>query len=90
MVRPSIIADEEYATDFQPVQQIFLEQNYRSTGAILGAALAIVRQGKLGESYKQPHPLIAFAFRHEAHQQVSHDFAPVWLVRRAPPGSLGA
>jgi DNA helicase-2/ATP-dependent DNA helicase PcrA len=33
--------------DFQPCRQIFLEQNYRSTGAILGAALAVVRQGKV-------------------------------------------
>ncbi|KAK4048649.1 ATP-dependent DNA helicase srs2 [Microbotryomycetes sp. JL201] len=30
--------------DFKPVQQIYLEQNYRSTAAILGAALAVVRQ----------------------------------------------
>lgn len=31
--------------EFHPVKQIFLEENYRSTGAILGAALAVVRQG---------------------------------------------
>jgi hypothetical protein len=35
------------STDFKPVKQVFLEQNYRSTGAILGAALAVVRQGVL-------------------------------------------
>lgn len=32
--------------DFQPCTQIFLENNYRSGGAILGAALCIVRQDK--------------------------------------------
>lgn len=36
---------EKMQTEFQPCRQIFLEQNYRSTGAILGAALAVVRQG---------------------------------------------
>lgn len=38
---------EKMVTEFQPCRQIFLEQNYRSTGAILGAALAVVRQGML-------------------------------------------
>jgi DNA helicase-2/ATP-dependent DNA helicase PcrA len=38
---------EKMVKDFQPCRQIFLEQNYRSTGAILGAALAVVRQGKV-------------------------------------------
>lgn len=33
--------------DFEPVKQIFLEENYRSTGAILGAALAVVKQGAI-------------------------------------------
>lgn len=33
--------------DFVGTEQIFLEENYRTTGAILGAALAIVRQGTL-------------------------------------------
>ncbi len=32
--------------EFHPVEQVFLEQNYRSTGAILGAALAVVKQDK--------------------------------------------
>ncbi|SGY83222.1 BQ5605_C009g05624 [Microbotryum silenes-dioicae] len=36
---------ERMVNDFKPVKQIFLEENYRSTGAILGAALAVVRQG---------------------------------------------
>ncbi|SCZ97874.1 BZ3500_MvSof-1268-A1-R1_Chr3-3g06427 [Microbotryum saponariae] len=36
---------ERMVKDFKPVKQIFLEENYRSTGAILGAALAVVRQG---------------------------------------------
>ncbi|SCV74703.1 BQ2448_7732 [Microbotryum intermedium] len=35
---------ERMVNDFKPVKQIFLEENYRSTGAILGAALAVVRQ----------------------------------------------
>lgn len=32
--------------DFQNTRQIFLEQNYRSTGAILVASIAIISQGK--------------------------------------------
>ena len=31
--------------DFKPTEQIFLEENYRSTGRILGASLAVVKQG---------------------------------------------
>lgn len=47
-VRPVIV---NYASinktiiDFSGVEQIFLEQNYRSTGGILAASLAIVSQG---------------------------------------------
>ncbi|KAK4054001.1 ATP-dependent DNA helicase srs2 [Microbotryomycetes sp. JL221] len=37
---------EKMARDFSPVTQIYLEQNYRSTAAILGAAMAIVQQDK--------------------------------------------
>ena len=51
----NIVPDGDPNADFKPVQQIFLEQNYRSTGAILGAALAIVRQGKLCESLTSSH-----------------------------------
>jgi len=35
------------ALDFPDTTQIFLEENYRSTGAILEASLAIVSQGML-------------------------------------------
>jgi superfamily I DNA/RNA helicase len=33
--------------DFSRTQQIFLEKNYRSTGSILAACLALVSQGRL-------------------------------------------
>ena len=33
------------SVDFPTTEQIFLEQNYRSTGSILSASLAIVAQG---------------------------------------------
>lgn len=33
------------AADFKPTEQIFLEENYRSTGRILAASLAVVKQG---------------------------------------------
>ncbi|GEM08958.1 ATP-dependent DNA helicase [Rhodotorula toruloides] len=44
--------------DFHPVRQIFLEENYRSTGAILGAALAVVRQDtkRINKSLTTSHP----------------------------------
>ncbi|GAA5891913.1 hypothetical protein JCM6882_007403 [Rhodosporidiobolus microsporus] len=49
---------EKMLTDFKPVKQIFLEQNYRSTGAILGAALAVVRQDtkRINKSLVASHP----------------------------------
>lgn len=74
--------------DFKPIRQVFLEQNYRSTGAILGAALAVVRQGEWpGGPRRRSEPLTATRNRrHEADQQVAHDFAPVRLVRRPAPG----
>jgi DNA helicase-2/ATP-dependent DNA helicase PcrA len=34
--------------DFPETVQVFLEENYRSTGAILEASLEIVSQGKRG------------------------------------------
>lgn len=33
------------ASEFSGTQQIFLEENYRSTGAILNASLAIISRG---------------------------------------------
>ncbi|GAA5834422.1 hypothetical protein JCM11251_007984 [Rhodosporidiobolus azoricus] len=49
---------EKMLEDFKPVKQIFLEQNYRSTGAILGAALAVVRQDtkRINKSLYASHP----------------------------------
>ncbi|GAA5881915.1 hypothetical protein JCM3774_001294 [Rhodotorula dairenensis] len=49
---------EKMLKDFQPVRQVFLEQNYRSTGAILGAALAVVRQDtkRINKSLTTSHP----------------------------------
>lgn len=80
--------------EFEPVKQIFLEENYRSTGAILGAALAVVRQGASPLAASTPlfpphaHPRL-HACRHQAHQQVAHDLAPLGLVGRAAPGAVG-
>lgn len=34
-----------FAADFPDTEAIYLEQNYRSTGAILAASLAVVSQG---------------------------------------------
>ncbi|KAI5478522.1 ATP-dependent DNA helicase [Pseudohyphozyma bogoriensis] len=44
--------------DFKPVVQILLEENYRSTGAILGAATAIVQQDtkRIKKTLKATHP----------------------------------
>ncbi|GAA6061510.1 hypothetical protein JCM10212_004500 [Sporobolomyces blumeae] len=49
---------DKMMNDFQPCRQIFLEQNYRSTGAILGAALAVVRQdtNRINKSLHSSHP----------------------------------
>ncbi|ORY73640.1 P-loop containing nucleoside triphosphate hydrolase protein [Leucosporidium creatinivorum] len=49
---------EKMVNDFAPVQQIYLEENYRSTGAILGAALAVVRQDttRIPKSLTATHP----------------------------------
>ncbi|GAA5941279.1 uncharacterized protein JCM15063_006424 [Sporobolomyces koalae] len=49
---------ERMVQDFKPCRQIFLEQNYRSTGAILGAALAVVRQDtkRVNKSLVASHP----------------------------------
>ncbi|GAA5969721.1 hypothetical protein JCM3765_001218 [Sporobolomyces pararoseus] len=49
---------EKMEKDFKPCRQIFLEQNYRSTGAILGAALAVVRQDtkRINKSLHSSHP----------------------------------
>ncbi|GAA6051585.1 hypothetical protein JCM3770_003484 [Rhodotorula araucariae] len=49
---------EKMLKDFSPVKQIFLEENYRSTGAILGAALAVVRQDtkRINKSLTTSHP----------------------------------
>ncbi|GJN94058.1 hypothetical protein Rhopal_007122-T1 [Rhodotorula paludigena] len=49
---------EKMLKEFHPVKQIFLEENYRSTGAILGAALAVVRQDtkRVKKSLKTSHP----------------------------------
>ncbi|GAA5896051.1 hypothetical protein JCM5296_006229 [Sporobolomyces johnsonii] len=49
---------EKMTRDFAPCRQIFLEQNYRSTGAILGAALAVVRQDtkRINKSLHSSHP----------------------------------
>ncbi|GAA5966335.1 hypothetical protein JCM21900_003099 [Sporobolomyces salmonicolor] len=49
---------EKMTKDFAPCRQIFLEQNYRSTGAILGAALAVVRQDtkRINKSLHSSHP----------------------------------
>ncbi|GAA6006862.1 hypothetical protein JCM11491_003209 [Sporobolomyces phaffii] len=49
---------EKMVKDFSPCRQIFLEQNYRSTGAILGAALAVVRQDtkRINKSLHSSHP----------------------------------
>ncbi|KAM0789946.1 hypothetical protein ACM66B_006786 [Microbotryomycetes sp. NB124-2] len=43
--------------DFEPVQQILLEQNYRSTAAILGAAIAVVREDtkRINKGLKATH-----------------------------------
>ncbi|GAA5937445.1 hypothetical protein JCM3775_006616 [Rhodotorula graminis] len=49
---------EKMLKEFEPVKQIFLEENYRSTGAILGAALAVVRQDtkRINKSLTTSHP----------------------------------
>ncbi|GAA5859197.1 hypothetical protein JCM8547_008911 [Rhodosporidiobolus lusitaniae] len=54
--------------DFKPVRQIFLEQNYRSTGAILGAALAVVRQDtkRINKSLQASHPSGSSVVLHHA------------------------
>ncbi|KWU42477.1 UvrD/REP type DNA helicase [Rhodotorula sp. JG-1b] len=59
---------EKMLKDFKPVQQIFLEQNYRSTGAILGAALAIVRQDtkRINKSLTTSHPSGSSVVLHSA------------------------
>ena len=41
------IVPELYYEDFVSTEQIFLEENYRSTASILNASLAIVAQGTL-------------------------------------------
>lgn len=45
------------AIDFLGTEEIFLEQNYRSTAAVLKASLAIVAQGKLYAMKVYKHPL---------------------------------
>ncbi|BGP20389.1 ATP-dependent DNA helicase srs2 [Rhodosporidiobolus nylandii] len=59
---------EKMLKDFQPVKQIFLEQNYRSTGAILGAALAVVRQDtkRINKSLLTSHPTGSSVVLHHA------------------------
>ncbi|GAA6042157.1 hypothetical protein JCM8097_004990 [Rhodosporidiobolus ruineniae] len=59
---------EKMLSDFKPVKQIFLEQNYRSTGAILGAALAVVRQDKnrINKSLVASHPSGSSVVLHHA------------------------
>lgn len=46
-----------FGIDFVGTEQIFLEENYRTTGAILGAALAIVRQGIISGFSRYPQYL---------------------------------
>ncbi|GAA5902404.1 ATP-dependent helicase [Sporobolomyces salmoneus] len=59
---------EKMVKDFQPCRQIFLEQNYRSTGAILGAALAVVRQDtkRINKSLHSSHPSGSSVVLHSA------------------------
>ncbi|KAF7976974.1 hypothetical protein HWV62_5051 [Athelia sp. TMB] len=60
--------------DFLSTEQIFLEQNYRSTGSILAASLAIVAQDKvrIPKSLHTAHPAgptpVLRAFAEEAHE----------------------
>ncbi|GAA6057807.1 hypothetical protein NBRC10513_001145 [Rhodotorula toruloides] len=59
---------EKMLKDFHPVRQIFLEENYRSTGAILGAALAVVRQDtkRINKSLTTSHPAGSSVVLHPA------------------------
>ncbi|GAA5883030.1 hypothetical protein JCM16303_006799 [Sporobolomyces ruberrimus] len=59
---------EKMVKDFSPCRQIFLEQNYRSTGAILGAALAVVRQDtkRINKSLHSSHPSGSSVVLHQA------------------------
>ncbi|GAA6025159.1 hypothetical protein JCM10207_008919 [Rhodosporidiobolus poonsookiae] len=59
---------EKMLVDFKPVKQVFLEQNYRSTGAILGAALAVVKQDtkRVAKSLHTAHPSGSSVVLHHA------------------------
>ncbi|KAL8281470.1 hypothetical protein RQP46_006154 [Phenoliferia psychrophenolica] len=59
---------DRMSRDFKPVTQIFLEQNYRSTGAILGAALAVVSQDtkRIKKSLKATHATGLSVVLHQA------------------------
>ncbi|BGP43735.1 ATP-dependent DNA helicase srs2 [Rhodotorula kratochvilovae] len=59
---------EKMLKDFHPVRQIFLEENYRSTGAILGAALAVVQQdtARIPKSLRTSHPAGSSVVLHPA------------------------
>ncbi|GAA5988890.1 hypothetical protein JCM11641_002112 [Rhodosporidiobolus odoratus] len=59
---------ENMLEDFAPVKQVFLETNYRSTGAILGAALAVVRQDtkRINKSLLTSHPTGSSVVLHHA------------------------
>lgn len=68
--------------EFHPVKQIFLEQNYRSTGAVLGAALAVVRQGALLLLPLPPSPRALISKSHPDTKRI-----PKSLTTSHPTGS---
>lgn len=53
--------------DFATTQQIFLEENYRSTGSILAVSMAVVAQGMRSFIL-----LTASSYDDLLHRQVSH------------------
>ena len=80
--------------EFHPVQQVFLEQNYRSTGAILGAALAVVKQDKarIDKGLVPTHPTGSSVVLHaaaSAHQEADHIAAQIKHLIAHTGGMLG-